>query len=903
MNLIYFIRLLLKHWLLLVLSPICLFVVIFYLTKDEPKTYNSFTSIYTGIASGSSLTSLESTKIDRLSTLTAFDNLINIVKLRSTLEEVGLRLFTSHMILEKPDRSKIGKEEYDKLMQRVPEKIKKLVVKNDFDATYDAFYKYMHKNNNNYIYTLVSVDHPHYSYEKILGKLRVRRKNSSDMIGMSYSSNDPGICQQTLEILTQVFIVNYSKVKINQSDAILRYFQDQLDMAQNKLDTAEDELLEFNKANNIINYYEQTEHIAFQKEMFASKYNEIQMEYAGAESVLKVLEEKLSVQEKRFVNNSDIVELRNKLAEINIDKAIKHYQAQFDTINEAAYLHEIAELETQSKELQNRLRNSINQAYYIDNSVEGVGSKNVLTEWLEEVINLETARAKLLVGKERKDEFRSLVKEYAPKGATMKRLERKINIAEREYLSILHSLNLAKLKQQNVELNSNLKVSDPPLFPLKSEPSKRKMLLLVGLVIGFILPASVLILLDFVDQSIRSAKRAEELTGLSVAAIFPKLNNVSRKLDVEFIKERAIDVLARRLMLNREKRDKKNNEPDSNLVFSILDREGKTMLLNLLIGKLVGIGYKVLCVTYEKDQKIEGADICEYEVTESFHKCENVTDLVTESCEMNLAAYDFIFIEVPGILQHSYPINLFNGIDHSFLVTRANRSWTKSDANAIKDIVEFTPNRNPQIILNGVEMLEMENVIGDLPKRRSKLRQLIKNVFRLRFFTKNDWSKDPKKRKKRKVMNIFLLLVMCSSPFIYSYSMSEFEEDEQQAIVEPVVVQMSQLEEVQPEQTIRVEPIEVDIKAEIPETRAVPKTVSKKAGYYVICGCFNKPENAAQKVEELEALNFQPQLITRKNGMIAVALGGVEKHSDARKILDEFLTVDSESGAWILKKK
>ena len=252
MNIIYFIRLLLKHIYLLILGPILLFSIIFYSTKDEPKQYNSATNIYTGIASGASLTSLESSTVDRLGTMTAFDNLINIVKSRETLEQVGLRLFTSHMILEKPVPEIISKESYANLMRIVPNDVKELVVKNDFEKTYEAFSKYKEKDFNNFIYELLVLNHADYSYGKIAGKLKARRLNSSDMIEISYRSTDPGICLRTLEILTEVFIKNYSLVKINQSDAILNYFQQQLDDAQHKLDEAEDDLLQFNKVNNII---------------------------------------------------------------------------------------------------------------------------------------------------------------------------------------------------------------------------------------------------------------------------------------------------------------------------------------------------------------------------------------------------------------------------------------------------------------------------------------------------------------------------------------------------------------------------------------------------------------------------------------------------------------------------
>ena len=750
MNLIYFIRLLLKHWLLLLLGPIILFCAIFFLTKDEPKVYNSFTSIYTGLASGSSLTSLESSKIDRVTTMTAFDNLINIVKLRSTIEEVGLRLFTSHMILEEPNPEVISRESYYELMNSVPDKIKKLVVKNDFDATYKAFVNYKIQNNQNYIYKLIELDNTYYGFEKILKELTVRRKNLSDMIEISYSATDPGICQQTLVILINVFIKNYADVKINQSDAILRYFQDQLNLAQEKLDLAEDELLQFNKDNNIINYYEQTEYIASQKESFDAKFNEIRMEYASAAAVLKVLEEKLSVQQRRVITNSKVLELRDQLAAVNIEKALKEYQSQFDTINQQLYIDEIAELSTESTALQNQLREQVNKAYFMSNSIEGVESNSVLTQWLETVINLESSEAKLVIGEQRKDEFRSTITEYAPKGAQMKRLERKIAIAEREYLSILESLNLAKLKQQNVELNSNLKVSDPPLYPNKSLPSKRKILLLVGLVIGFIIPAALIILLDFIDQSLKTEKRAEEFTGLTVAAIYPKIGKkVSRSLDIDNIKARAIDVLARKLILSKETNKAQEQKPDTNIVFSILDEEGKSTILGLLAERLADIGYKVLVLSDEKYTRLSNVEVYEYVINDSFHKCEVITDLMDEADRHKCYQNDFVFVEIPGILQNSFPINLFNGTDHSFMVTRANRAWTKSDTNAIKDILSFTEDKKPQILLNGVEIEEMENVIGDLPRKRSFIRRFVKNVIRLQFFSKDRINGSKKKQKKK----------------------------------------------------------------------------------------------------------------------------------------------------------
>jgi hypothetical protein len=46
-------------------------------------------------------------------------------------------------------------------------------------------------------------------------------------------------------------------IKENRSDAVVKYFQE-LALANDNLKAAEDKLLEFNKASNIINYYEQS---------------------------------------------------------------------------------------------------------------------------------------------------------------------------------------------------------------------------------------------------------------------------------------------------------------------------------------------------------------------------------------------------------------------------------------------------------------------------------------------------------------------------------------------------------------------------------------------------------------------------------------------------------------------
>jgi hypothetical protein len=46
---------------------------------------------------------------------------------------------------------------------------------------------------------------------------------------LTYTTDDPGICQQTLAIYNQVCTNNYKYIKENRSDDVVKYFQSELE--------------------------------------------------------------------------------------------------------------------------------------------------------------------------------------------------------------------------------------------------------------------------------------------------------------------------------------------------------------------------------------------------------------------------------------------------------------------------------------------------------------------------------------------------------------------------------------------------------------------------------------------------------------------------------------------------
>jgi polysaccharide biosynthesis transport protein len=87
-------------------------------------------------------------------------------------------------------------------------------------------------------------------------------------------------------------------------------------------------------------------------------------------------------------------------------------------------------------------------------------------------------------------------------------------------------------------------------------------------------------------------------------------------------------------------------------------------------------------------------------------------------------------------LYFPYPVELVTDAEIPIMVCRANRVWSNADQAALDVLMKLT-DKQTHFFLNGVEIPVIETVLGDLPKKRSRLRRLLKKLFRLEFYAKN----------------------------------------------------------------------------------------------------------------------------------------------------------------------
>jgi succinoglycan biosynthesis transport protein ExoP len=133
---------------------------------------------------------------------------------------------------------------------------------------------------------------------------------------------------------------------------------------------------------------------------------------------------------------------------------------------------------------------------------------------------------------------------------------------------------------------------------------------------------------------------------------------------------------------------------------------------------------------------LNNEEYLQYQIDEKFFTVKNYQEIVDINGLKLSFVPDFVLIELPPILSHAYPVGLIANADLPLLVCRSNRAWTSADQGAIDTIGRLTEH-TIHFILNGVELAEIESVLGDLPKKRSHIRKIVKKIFRFQFLSKN----------------------------------------------------------------------------------------------------------------------------------------------------------------------
>lgn len=682
-----------RYWLLW--GTLLVTALVIYFTQFLPFSYTVESSLYAGVTNA---TSIDGSSVNFAVINSTFDNLISIAKSRGTHKKVSLRLLANVYTYgeEWSDNRYIQAKHYRQLIQQTPPEVLALVDRKSASKTLANLTSYNKEESTNFIYSIFNRPVPFYS-ARALGGIEVKRAGVSDILNIDYTSADPGITQQTVEILIDELIKEYEILRFQATNDVIAYFEEQVRLAKIKLNEEEDDLMRYCVQERVINYGEETEALSMTRYEVDDRLEKAMREYEGAAALVRMLEEKMDIRAQIIRSNTNLLDELDKVSKLNQNiMELEIFTSDDARVNDQD-LNQKKKTLQQAEDKISHISDNLNEYSF---SKEGVGIDAMVAEWLAALVGEARASAELKVLKDRQQEIFDQYSHMSPVGTQVTRKQRAIGIAEDNYRNQIRGLADANLRLKNIEMNtSNLQVISKPEFPLTDNGRKRLVYIIMAFVGSIVFIIAYFLLIELLDRTLRDAERSKRLTGLPVLAAFNGVSNLKFRGFLKACNRMAAAYCCRQLNNHLQ-----TGRPTIINLLSMESGEGKSYLSKFFADYWETEGLRVRIVVADHDFESNNSQYVQATQLSDFWRKNDAEQ------EPNI-----ILVEYPPINNATVPVAALQNSDVNLLVANACRLWRTSDSNTIAPIKEALGDTPLYLYLNNADREVVESFTGELP--------------------------------------------------------------------------------------------------------------------------------------------------------------------------------------------
>lgn len=745
MDLIHFIKVLLRRKLLLIVLPSIAVIITYLLVKNLPDVYKSSAQLSTGITDETKLSlTTEGQAIQQFDIQNKFGNLIELMNSKKVVDLVGYKLLRHDLTSSPPFR------EPSKLMQTLNQEARNNVIR-ILNEKIDSMASLTNsiEDERGIIALLESMK---YDYSALYNKLKINREGTSDFIKIEFESENPDLSAYVVNEEVTEFIRYYKQLTAVKSDATINFFADLSEQKKKELDEKVDELKRYKMANGVINLYEQTKSLVDQKAELEIAREEENKKIPALQEAIKLINNKFTNKDKLYYEansrtyNARIVELKDKIKRLTDDLITQGYtnQALKD------------EIEATKKQLEVEIVSGADDFLLDPNT-----SKNELvTRRIGYEVDLEIARYSTKSMDKELARLDAQVQSYAPKEAEIAAYEREIQVASDVYLMVLNRLNLSRFDTMN--LGNSLKQTEYGEPANKPEASKKMLTVILAGVVSLLMTVILIFVIEYLDQTIKSPAHFLKLTNIELLGTLNRLKKSQINLR-ELFSDRELDgdsELFKQLLRSlRFEILKKLNGKRIILVTSTEKGAGKSLIISCLAYSLALINKRVLLIdtnfshpsltasfnaspvfeeyleeTLPADKVISRTTMGNIDIAGSkggsyspdeIGGIDNLNKKIHELAK----GYEIVFMEGAALNKYSDSKELSNISDAVISVFSANNVIEESDKNSIEILNSMEP-KFIGAILNNLSTEYIEEIYGDFYKKRSWARRVTKSIIK-----------------------------------------------------------------------------------------------------------------------------------------------------------------------------
>ncbi len=498
MDVIYFVKALLKKKWWIIISTVVALALSFVFTMDRAKLYRSSAQMSTGFTTNDAV-KLRDENVDLYAADVKFNNVVETFYSPAVIGLLCYDLMLHDLTSPKPFTVLTEKQRHTPIYATFNRPQAVTILQHKLDSL-QTLTSYQPEERRLLEYMALYK----YDYESINKQLSVGRKQRTDYIDISFGSENPELSAYAVNTIYRQFLRYYRSLRSERSVENIGTFEELVNQKKTELDQKIDALRNYKSSEGLLNVEAASGgELGLINQLEKAVLDERGNNNILASSLQSVNSQLALASQGQTVydnNNNDIVALRKSINQMN-DEYVRGGSA------DAALSDKI---KTQRQQLQKLMSSSPTAA----TTGKTVSREELLqkkagleADWKASQLNIANLEAKIR-------SLRGSVGSYANKEATVSTLQKEVDLAQEEYNRLKEKLNTALDTRTAPPDDFRQTLKGQPAF--KPESTKRlKIMGLAGMSV-FLLSTLGVLFMEFFDKSIKSPSLFEKNVDLKL---------------------------------------------------------------------------------------------------------------------------------------------------------------------------------------------------------------------------------------------------------------------------------------------------------------------------------------------------------------------------------------------------
>jgi capsular exopolysaccharide synthesis family protein len=366
--------------------------------------------------------------------------------------------------------------------------------------------------------------------EELIEKLTLKIIGGTDVLQISYQSDDPKEAVAVVNALMKVYVNNDILTSRDEAQATRKFMEKQLPNTQDAVERAEAALRKFREKNNIVDLAEETKTSVGIIANLDNELNAVKAQLADVTAQKNESRQKLGLNAQQAIAVTTLSQspaVQGIITQLqDIERQLANERSRFTDDNPV-----IVGLEAKKASLNNLLQLQIAQTVGLGQKMQfspkllqlGEVRQNLIQNFLQLELQSVGLNQKLNSLFNSRSVYEQRMKILPQLTQNQRQLERNVEVAESTYQTLLKKVQeLQVAENQNT---ANARIIAQASIPKKPVASKKMLVLVIGAMFGLFLSTSTILLLEMRDKSLKTLDEVREAFGYTLLGLIPLLAN------------------------------------------------------------------------------------------------------------------------------------------------------------------------------------------------------------------------------------------------------------------------------------------------------------------------------------------------------------------------------------------